>query len=66
MPVSETTVRSNRRYGRIRWEHFAIFLFQVSVLRGGGAENCRSTRTINSIDKVNNRGSKGAGKVIYS
>ena len=38
--VKPSTVRSNRRYRRIRWEHFAIFLFQVSVLRGGGEENC--------------------------
>ena len=28
----------------IRWESFAIYLFHVSVSRGGGEENCQSTR----------------------
>ena len=60
VPVSETTVSFNRQHRRIQWEPFAIFLFQVNVSRGGGEENCRSTRKIKSIDKVNNRRSKGA------
>ena len=28
----------------IRWESFAIYLFQVNVSRGGGEENWQSTR----------------------
>ena len=58
--VSERTVSSSRRHRILRWESITLQFFQVNVSRGCGEENCRSTRQINSINKVDNRRSKGA------